>query len=182
MSEPDSAPTVSASRPTGRLGTRPWRTTTDETPVEGPARADNPAYVAWLVAESMLQNARETGRQLTGLGAMWQNAYALPDPRAAGRAASVWFTAYPTSLVNAPGSSYLATLADADLWRAFASIGIQAVHTGPVKRAGGIDGWTRTPSRRRALRPDQHAGRPGLRHGGRVPHAVRRRRRPRRRP
>ncbi|MDT5390643.1 MAG: hypothetical protein QOE04_4284, partial [Mycobacterium sp.] len=33
-----------------------------------------------------------------------------------------------------------------DMWKAFAEIGIEAVHTGPVKRAGGISGWQQTPS------------------------------------
>ena len=141
-----SAPTISASRRTGRPGTRSWRTVSEPVPVEGPATGDNPAYVAWLVSESMLHDATETGRQLTGLGAMWQNSYALPDPRAAVRAASVWYTAYPTSLVVAPGSSFVATLGDTELWRAFAAIGIHGVHTGPVKGAGAIDGWSRTPS------------------------------------
>ena len=37
-------------------------------------------------------------------------------------------------------------LADEDLWQAFETIGIDAVHTGPVKRAGGISGWDVTPS------------------------------------
>ena len=39
-----------------------------------------------------------------------------------------------------------ATLAGEDLWRAFEAIGVDAVHTGPVKRAGGISGWDVTPS------------------------------------
>jgi trehalose synthase len=33
-----------------------------------------------------------------------------------------------------------------ELWKAFAEIGIEAIHTGPVKRAGGIWGWEMTPS------------------------------------
>ena len=90
------------------------------------------------VGESMLEDAIHTGRQLSGSASMWQNPFGTPDPRAAVRTAAVWFTAYPAALVNAPGSSFVATLADADLWKAFSAIGIQAVHTGPVKTA---DGW-----------------------------------------
>jgi trehalose synthase len=37
-------------------------------------------------------------------------------------------------------------LGDEDLWRAFKQIGINAVHTGPLKRAGGIFGREATPS------------------------------------
>ena len=50
---------------------------------------------------------------------------------------SVWFTAYPISMMPKPGLSFLGTLGDEDLWRAFKAIGIDAVHTGPLKRAGG---------------------------------------------
>jgi trehalose synthase len=127
--------------------TRSWRSAERrDVPTEAPATGANPAYVDWLVSESMLHDAVETGRQLSGYASLWQNAYGQPDPRAAVRTAAVWFTAYPASLVSAPGTSFLATLGDAELWRAFAAIGIQAVHTGPVKSAGGLDGWRPTPS------------------------------------
>lgn len=58
----------------------------------------------------------------------------------------MWFTAYPASTIVAPGSSVLRTLADERLWRAFEAIGIQAIHTGPLKRAGGISGLAYTPT------------------------------------
>ena len=60
--------------------------------------------------------------------------------------ASVWFTAYPISMITKTGESFLCTLADEDLWRVFEAIGVDAVHTGPVKQAGGITGWDVTPS------------------------------------
>ena len=100
---------------------------------------------------------------------MWQNPFANPDPRAAIEKASVWFTAYPISMITKPGSSFLGTLGDDDLWAAFEAIGIDGVHTGPVKKAGGIVGWESTPERRRALRPDQHPDRRRVRHRGGVP-------------
>ena len=58
----------------------------------------------------------------------------------------MWFTAYPLSLITRPDESFLKALADEELWKAFAEIGIEAMHTGPVKRAGGISGWQLTPS------------------------------------
>ncbi len=152
MSSHDSVPTMPnvSPRPQGRPVTRPWRTDADsgapDPSTRGAATADNPTYVDWLVRESMLADAIETSRQLSGYASMWQNSFGTPDPRAAVRTAAVWYTAYPASLVNAPGSSFVATLGDAELWKAFASIGIQAVHTGPVKTAGGLDGWEPTPS------------------------------------
>ncbi|MEO8519600.1 MAG: maltose alpha-D-glucosyltransferase, partial [Dermatophilaceae bacterium] len=106
----------------------------------------NPAYVAWLQEESMLGDANVIARQFSGQGSMFQNPFAKPDPRSAIQTASVWFTAYPISVLGKPGSSFLATLGDPELWKVFRRIGIQGLHTGPVKRAGGIRGWSPTPS------------------------------------
>ena len=106
----------------------------------------NPAYVAWLREESMLGDANVIARQFSGQGSMFQNPFAKPDPRAAIQTASVWFTAYPISVLGRPGCSFLATLGDPELWEVFHQIGIQGLHTGPVKRAGGIRGWSPTPS------------------------------------
>jgi trehalose synthase len=106
----------------------------------------NPSYVAWLRQESMLNDANVIARQFVGRGSMFQNPFAKPDPVAAIETASVWFTAYPISVLGKPGRSFLATLGDPELWKAFQAIGIQGLHTGPVKRAGGIRGWSPTPS------------------------------------
>ena len=112
----------------------------------GEPSALNPAYVAWLRNQSMLQDATLLAKALSGQGAMWQNPYGNPEPRAAVSKASVWFTAYPLSLITAPGTSFLRTLSSQSLWKAFNAIGIDAIHVGPVKEAGGITGWSRTPS------------------------------------
>ena len=108
--------------------------------------ADNREYVEWLVEQSMLHDANRLATQLSGSGGMWQNPFAHPDPRAAVERASVWFTAYPLSFVTGKGESYLAALADRRLWEAFRRIGIDGLHTGPVKLAGGLNGRRLTPS------------------------------------
>ena len=113
---------------------------------DGPASGDNPGYVSWLLSQSMLADANEISGQFSGQGSMWQNPYATPNPRAAVETASVWFTAYPLSLITRPNESFLKAMADEQMWKAFAAIGIEAIHTGPVKRAGGISGWQQTPS------------------------------------
>jgi len=113
---------------------------------DGSASADNPAYVSWLLSQSMLSDANEISQQFSGQGSMWQNPYATPNARAAAETASVWFTAYPLSLITRPDESFLKAMADEQMWKAFAKIGIEAIHTGPVKRAGGISGWQLTPS------------------------------------
>jgi trehalose synthase len=131
-------------RPKGRLrdlfsiGPRAERT--------GRARGDNSAYVSWLIERSMLEDAKRFATLFSGQGSMWQNPYANPDPRAAIQKSSVWFTAYPISMITKPGTSFLGTLGDDDLWAAFEEIGIDGLHTGPVKKAGGLVGWDQTPS------------------------------------
>lgn len=110
------------------------------------ANGSNPSYVEWLVRQSMLKDADVLARQLSGQPSMWRNPYARPDARRAIATSDVWFTAYPISLITRPGQSFLAALGDDALWSAFDRVGITAVHTGPVKRAGGIAGWLETPS------------------------------------
>lgn len=106
----------------------------------------NAAYVDWLRNQAMLGDANVLARQLSGQASMWQNSYAHPNPRAAVERAPVWFTAYPLSFITQPGQSFLSALGDPGMWEAFREIGIRALHTGPVKLAGGISGWTQTPS------------------------------------
>ncbi|MEL4504315.1 maltose alpha-D-glucosyltransferase [Luteococcus sp. H138] len=117
-------------------------------PLTPPFEADgrNRAYVDWLESQSMLHDATVVARQLAGEHKMWQNPFAHPDPRAALQTASVWFTAYPLSMINENGQSFLGALGSEQLWEAFSTVGIDAVHTGPVKLAGGLSGWQPTPS------------------------------------
>ena len=112
----------------------------------GKPTGDNGAYVSWLLGESMLEDAKAFATQFSGQGSMWQNPFANPDPRAAIEKASVWFTAYPISMITKPGTSFLGTLGDEELWAAFEEIGIDGLHTGPVKKGGGLVGWDPTPS------------------------------------
>jgi trehalose synthase len=114
--------------------------------LSGATDGTNDAYVKWLVEQSMLHDAQALATQLSGQGSMWQNPFAHPDPRAAVERAAVWFTAYPLSFITRSGDSFLCGLANEELWRAFQEIGIDAVHTGPVKLAGGINGWSPTGS------------------------------------
>ena len=105
-----------------------------------------------------------------------------PRPARRGERASVWFTAYPAVAASrAPGESLPRGPRRRRLWKAFAQIGIDAVHTGPGqagrrhRAAGGT-----TPS------VDGHFDRismqidPAFGTEERVPHAVRDRRRVRR--
>jgi trehalose synthase len=114
---------------------------------EQPQRAEGPAYIRWLEERSMLHQAQAVAKLYSGSSAQWQHPYGVPQPRATSARASVWFTAYPASTIAAaPGVSVLTTLADERLWRAFRTIGIQGIHTGPMKRSGGVTDLSYTPS------------------------------------
>ena len=103
-------------------------------------------YVDWLVEHSMLHNAQKLAVGYGGQGRMWRQPYAEARPRAASALASVWFTAYPAAIVTRTGESVLQTLGDPHLWKALAAIGVQGVHTGPMKHSGGITGRDYTPT------------------------------------
>jgi trehalose synthase len=111
-----------------------------------PDRASDAAYIQWLVERSMLHQGDLAARRVSGTGEQWQHPYAAPEPRAASALASVWFTAYPPSQITGPGESVLQSLGDPDLWRVFRDIGIGGMHTGPMKRAGGLRGREYTPT------------------------------------
>jgi trehalose synthase len=112
----------------------------------GAPNAANAAYIRWLKRESMLHNANRLALKYSGKASLWQKPFAKPQPRAAVNLASVWYTAYPISMITKDKASILATLGDKDLWSAFQEIGIKGLHTGPMKRAGGLRGWVATPS------------------------------------
>ena len=103
-------------------------------------------YIDWLVQQSMLHSARQLATHYAGQGRLWQQPYANTNPRAAVDQASVWFTAYPPAIITRVGESVLATLGDPMLWECLSTIGIQGIHTGPTKRAGGIQGRELTPT------------------------------------
>jgi trehalose synthase len=103
-------------------------------------------HIDWLVEQSMLHNAKKLAQRYTGQGRLWQRPYAAAQPRAATELASVWFAAYPAAIITREGESMLQTLADPHLWAALADIGIQAVHLGPTKVAGGVRGQEFTPT------------------------------------
>src|SRR6266850_1433918 len=115
-------------------------------PAAAPDAASGEAYIRWLVEHSMLHQAELGARRYSGQGQLWQHPYAVPQPRAASALASVWFTAYPPSQITGPGESVLESLGDPELWRVFRDIGISGMHTGPMKRAGGLRGREYTPT------------------------------------
>jgi trehalose synthase len=130
---PDSPPGAASTGAPPRPASRP-------APPASPQDQASDADIRWLVEHSMLHQGDLAARRVSGTGAQWRHPYAMPEPRAASSLASVWFTAYPPSQITGPGESVLESLGDADLWRVFRDIGIGGMHTGPMKRAGGLRG------------------------------------------
>ncbi|WP_411388668.1 maltose alpha-D-glucosyltransferase [Pseudomonas sp. MPB23] len=103
-------------------------------------------HVNWLVGQSMLHAARQRAKLYSGQGRLWQQPYAQTRPRDALALSSVWFTAYPASIVTREGGTVLEALGDEALWQALSKIGIQGIHNGPLKKSGGLTGSTHTPT------------------------------------
>ncbi|KFE56807.1 maltose alpha-D-glucosyltransferase [Pseudomonas syringae] len=103
-------------------------------------------YVDWLIEQSMLNAARQRAKLYSGQGRLWQRPFAQARPRDASAIASVWFTAYPASIIPREGGTVLEALGDEALWHALSEIGIQGIHNGPLKTSGGLQGRQRTPS------------------------------------
>jgi trehalose synthase len=103
-------------------------------------------HVNWLVGQSMLHAARQRARLYSGQGRLWQQPYAQTRPRDACALSSVWFTAYPASIVTRENGTVLEALGDETLWHALSKIGIQGIHNGPLKKSGGLSGREYTPT------------------------------------
>ena len=72
--------------------------------------AANNDHVNWLVQHSMLHAARQRAKLYSGQGRLWQQPYAQTRPRDASALSSVWFTAYPASIVTREGGTVLEAL------------------------------------------------------------------------
>jgi len=105
-------------------------------------RSDQPSadYIQWLESRSMLYQAEHLSDLIAGKSLQWRNAYGHPRPQDFVRAASVWFTNYPKATITQPDKSVLQTLGSKELLSTFHEMGIEGLHTGPMRRAGGITG------------------------------------------
>ncbi|WP_223508301.1 MULTISPECIES: maltose alpha-D-glucosyltransferase [unclassified Pseudomonas] len=103
-------------------------------------------YVEWLVSQSMLQAAKDRARLYSGQSRQWMHPYAEGRPRDASAAASVWLTVYPDAIITEEEGTVLQALGGERLWLGLSEMGVQGIHTGPLKRAGGLSGRVQTPS------------------------------------
>jgi len=111
---------------------------------QAPATPD--PEIDWLLERAMLVRAFALSEPLSGSGTQWQESYGLARPEDFLGLASVWFNAYPASLITRPGDTVIQGLADPGLLRVLQEVGIEAIHTGPLKRAGSVQGMSYGPS------------------------------------
>ena len=102
--------------------------------------------IDWLKERSMLAAAPALSETVAGNGSQWQQPYGLARPEGFLELASVWFNAYPASLITRSGQSFLQGLGDPLLLEELEQVGVQAIHTGPVKRAGSVRGTSYRPT------------------------------------
>ena len=105
-----------------------------------------PSHIEWLKSRSMLLKYESLVQSFAGRSNQWQHAYGCSRPADALALSSVWLAAYPDSLMGCPGTKVLEILGNSELHRTLSEIGIQAIHTGPVKRSGSITGAEYGPS------------------------------------
>jgi trehalose synthase len=111
-----------------------------------PDQAELSSHVEWLKSRSMLLKYEHLIQSFGGKSSQWLYPYGLSRPEDALKRSSVWFAAYPDSLMGEPGANVLDVLGAPELHQSLSEVGIQAIHTGPVKRSGSITGTTYGPS------------------------------------
>jgi maltose alpha-D-glucosyltransferase/alpha-amylase len=100
--------------------------------------AANPLYVQWLEGESVLFEAAELSKKVSGQSAQWNTPYGLPRPLDMVNSHSAWIDTYPQSVMVRDDESVLQTLGDEELWKVLQEIGINGIHTNPLLEAGGV--------------------------------------------
>ncbi|NGX64028.1 MAG: hypothetical protein KR126chlam6_01452 [Candidatus Anoxychlamydiales bacterium] len=99
-----------------------------------------------LEKESILYNSEILAKNYSGNKDQWQHEYGLPHPKQICARTSVWLDSYARAIITKGKTSVIQTLADKKLWQILTDIGIEGIHTGPMKEAGGIVTGTHTPS------------------------------------
>lgn len=111
-----------------------------------PPTAPTAEYIRFLEEQSILFQAGQQADRISGEGVQWRNNYGQPEPAELVRTASVWLLYYPGSVIPRPDHSVIGTWADPQFWDTLRDVGVDLIHTNPVKRAGGIREQTFTPT------------------------------------
>ncbi|NGX33916.1 MAG: hypothetical protein K1060chlam1_00259 [Candidatus Anoxychlamydiales bacterium] len=116
-----------------------------------------------LEKESILYTSEMLAKNYSGKKTQWQHEYGLPRPKQICERTSVWLDSYARAIITEKGKTVIETLADPKLWSVLTDLGIEGIHTGPMKEAGGIITGKHTPSvdggyDRMSLKIDQNFG------------------------
>ena len=104
------------------------------------------ASIDWLKKRSMLLRHASLTNAYSGQSAQWNNAFGRSRPQDCLDQSSVWFAAYPDSLVGGPGAKALDILGSPKLHQLLSDVGVEAIHTGPMKLSGSVSGTEYGPS------------------------------------
>jgi len=107
---------------------------------------DSPDYIQFLEQNSMLFQSDQEASTISGEGVQWRQHYEDPEPAQFVQKASVWLLYYPGSVITKPNQSVLGLWGDTQFWDAMKEVGITAIHTNPIQRAGGMQGKDFTPT------------------------------------
>jgi trehalose synthase len=107
---------------------------------------DSPEYIQFLEQNSMLFQADQVDERISGKGIQWREDFGRPEPAEFVALASVWLLYYPGSVIPKPGASIIGTWAEPQFWAVNRDVGIEALHTNPTQRSGGIRGTAFTPT------------------------------------
>ena len=108
--------------------------------------ASNPDYVTWLKNQSMLLNAQKILAKYIGKKDEWQHEFSFPITDKILEKYPVMYTAYPDSTLTTEGQNFLEYYSLPEIWKVFDEIGIKILHTCPIKKSGGLDGYNYTPT------------------------------------
>jgi trehalose synthase len=103
-----------------------------------PLEKASPSDIHFLETNSMLYQSEQLANKYSGNSIQWHHPYGIPQPEKVCELAPAWFTSYSLAIIPEEGKTVLETLASDKLWSIFEEIGLQAIHTGPMKIAGGI--------------------------------------------
>ncbi len=104
------------------------------------------ALIDWLKKRSMLLRHASLANGYSGKSTQWNNGFGRSRPQDCLDQSSVWFAAYPDSLVGGPGAKALDILGSPKLHQLLSEVGVEAVHTGPMKLSGSVTGTEYGPS------------------------------------
>lgn len=102
--------------------------------------------IDWLKSQSMLLKYQSMVENLGANSAQWQHGFGVSNPRQILEDCSVWFAAYPDSLIGESDAKVLDVLGAPALHQTLAEIGVRALHTGPMKRSGSVSSGQYGPS------------------------------------